>query len=189
MKRFILILLLAVAGWFVAFPCSGQLLEPEPLTYSKLYQLPGTDVRTIERMFIHWDAKDCGLTYKGSYPVWEKLESGATYVDRPTFSGEYAGLDFGRTKGELDVTVDMKVIDGAFWLVMKEVRATWGRHFRELVSDRDDKFNRTWLWRVLRSRRTLEQIRLRAAEIFEQITASMDRFLAEGPPMEMREIG
>lgn len=52
----------------------------------------------------------------------------------------------------------------------------------------DDRFNRTWYWRVTRSPKVIDEIRKRSKEIFEMITASMDEYLKVGPPVELKKL-
>lgn len=56
------------------------------------------------------------------------------------------------------------------------------------MSTNDDKFNRTWFWRARRSKKILNNVRLRASEIFEMITTSMDHYLEVGPPVELKKL-
>ena len=70
----------------------------------------------------------------------------------------------------------------------RNIGAVWKNNFVVRMSTHDDRFNRTWLWRVLRSKKILNQIRVRSEELFKVITASMDHYLEVGPPAELNKL-
>ena len=168
-------------------PASGkELRDPEPLTFSKHYDMQEADADSIRGIIHLWNSSSCGLV-SGGYTYHLRNEGGKMHYDRvEIYNGGY-NINAHNKKVLLNLFIEIRIGDGCFDMDAVRISADWRNHFVSTMSTCDDKFNRTWLWRIQHSPKVLDQIRLRAAEIFGRITASMDRFLAEGPPLEMRE--
>ncbi len=54
------------------------------------------------------------------------------------------------------------------------------------LSAYDDKFNRTWLWRVSHNIETVDKQREIAKECFNRVADSIEVFLKDGPPWELQ---
>ena len=170
------IFILIAAALPFALPCSGQ--KPEPLTFTKTYQMPGMKQDELYRYTAGWHTEnECGLEFDGS---------GYGYSEK-NYHASYENVILGGKKGKILVFVDLVFADERMDVFLREVFVSWKNGNRSTtLSVCDDKFNRNWLWRTFHSQEVLDDAREKAPELFQQITASMDRFLAEGPPMELR---
>ena len=61
-----------------------------------------------------------------------------------------------------------------------EVTTFGERHPVTHLSSTDDKLNRTWLWRVMHDKETIELQRKTAEDYFNLIADSLQRFLLHG---------
>ena len=159
--------------------CFGRkLANPDTLTFKKTYSMPGMDIDKIREAVREWPQRNIGLEYSRSSLDWTTK----------SFRGRYFDVLFGKTRGDLFGDVVLVFRDGSFDLVLKNISAQWRNNFVTCMSTNDDKFNRTWFWRASRSKKILNNVRLRSSEIFEMITASMDHYLEVGPPVELKKV-
>lgn len=167
----------------VLLGCSGtcfgrKLADPDTLTFKKTYSMPGMSEDDIRGLVKEWPQKSIGLEYLRTSLDWS----------RKSYRGRYFDVLFGKTRGDLFGDVILVFRDGSFDLVFKNISAQWRNNFVTCMSTNDDKFNRTWFWRASRSKKILNNARLRSSEIFKMITASMDHFLEVGPPVELKKL-
>ena len=73
-------------------------------------------------------------------------------------------------------------------LEVKDVSVGWNNHFIPDISKPDENFTRPWLWRVNHNPEVVQAARERCKEIFDTLCASMDKYLEEGPPMELQRV-
>ena len=167
----------------VLLGCSGtcfgrKLADPDTLTFKKTYSMPGMSEDEIRDLVRDWPPKDIGLEYSRFSLDWT----------RKIYRGRYFNVLFGKTRGDLFGDVILVFRDGGFDLMFKNISAQWRNNFVTCMSANDDKFNRTWFWRASRSKKILNNVRLRSSEIFDMITASMDHYLEVGPPVELKKL-
>ena len=152
--------------------CFGRnLADPDTLAFKKTYSMPEKNIDEIREAVREWPQKNISLDWTTK-----------------SFRGRYFDVLFGKTRGDLFGDVILVFRDGSFDLVFKDISAQWRNNFVSCMSTNDDKFNRTWFWRASRSKKILNNVRIRADEIFEMITASMDEYLEVGPPVELNKL-
>lgn len=174
-------LIIAVAIMLIGFggTCFGRkLADPDTLAFKKTYLMPEKNIDEIREAVREWPQKNIGLEYSRSSLDWTTK----------SFRGRYFDVLFGKTRGDLFGDVILVFRDGSFDLVFKNISAQWRNNFVTCMSTNDDKFNRTWFWRASRSKKILNNVRIRADEIFKMITASMDEYLKVGPPVELKKL-
>lgn len=177
MRKFILVITILLVGF--SGNCFGRkLADPDTLTFKKTYSMPGMNEDEIRNLVRDWPQKDLGLEYSRFSLDWT----------RKSYRGRYFNVLFGKTRGDLFGDVILVFRDGGFDLVFKNISAQWRNNFVTCMSTNDDKFNRTWFWRASRSKKILNNVRLRSNEIFDMITASMDHYLEVGPPVELKKL-
>ena len=176
MRKVIITIVILLAGF--SGNCFGRkLADPDTLTFKKTYSMPGMN-ENMTNLVRDWPQKDLGLEYSRFSLDWT----------RKSYRGRYFNVLFEKTRGDLFGDVILVFRDGGFDLVFKNISAQWRNNFVTCMSANDDKFNRTWFWRASRSKKILNNVRLRSSEIFDMITASMDHYLEVGPPVELKKL-
>ncbi|MBQ6186037.1 MAG: hypothetical protein IJK48_09235 [Bacteroidales bacterium] len=185
MKRILHIILAAVMAAFCVLPASGQSYknykvktDPEPLVFRKIY-------------WFNDQEKDKGDIYRDLYGWGEGLDLefvGGVGFDEKCFFLKAQGLDFNGNDGHMTGSVNIHILEGGFTLELKDIAVGWGNHFIPDLSKEDNSFNRTWLWRVNHNPEIVEAARGRCRELFETLCKSMDKFLEDGPPMELKAL-
>lgn len=174
-------LIIAVAIMLIGFggTCFGRkLADPEKLTFKKTYSMPGMTRDELYRNTAGWHSESLNLSFGGV--VCKDEDKG--------YRARYYNQRFGNKQGALFGTVFLSFRDGSFDLTFTDISAFYGNKDVDPVSTCDDRFNRTWYWRVTRSQKVIDEIRKRSKEIFEMITASMDEYLKVGPPVELNKL-
>ena len=177
MRKVIFAIVIVLLGCSVT--CFGKkLVDPDTLTFKKTYSFPDMSKDELYQYTAGWPYKQLNLEFGG-------VRGG---YGNKGFRGRYFDVLFGKTRGDLFGDVILVFRDGSFDLVFKNISAQWRNNYVTCMSTNDDKFNRTWFWRASRSKKILNNVRLRSSEIFEMITASMDHYLEVGPPVELKKI-
>lgn len=184
MKRIPHIVVAAALAALCVLPAAGQnyrrnkvINDPEPLEFRKVYWISSKDRDDIRQHLMKWDCRAFDLSLTG-FPT----DSDGKYMHLNT-----EGLDFDGVEGSLVGTVGVVITDGPMVLELKNIRAYWRNHRIEL-SKQDDSFNRTWLWRVNHNPEIVQAARARCKEVFDTLCASMDKYLEDGPPMELLRV-
>ncbi len=187
MRRYLHIVVAAFLAAMCVIPAAGQgyrqnkvktKAEPEPLVFRKTYMLDGKfrNKGEIYRYLSGWSS-GIDMEFVGSVGFDEKC-----------YFLAIRGLDFARKEGRMTCSVNIHVLDGGFTLELNDFSAGWNNHFIPDLSKQDDKFNRPWLWRVNHNPEVVQAARERCKEIFDTLCASMDKYLEEGPPMELLRV-
>lgn len=159
--------------------CFGrELVNPDTLKFRKTYSMPGMTKNELYEYVGAWRGEDIKLDDR--YGDWRRKEK--------DYHIEFEGQVLESTTADIDGDVFLRFRDGEFDLIFTNIGAVWRNIFVVRMSTHDDRFNRTWLWRALRSKKVLNQIRARSEELFKVITASMDHYLEVGPPVELNKI-
>ena len=151
--------------------------EPEPLEFRKVYCLPSNGRKEIRTALMRWEYHDFDMDLNG-FPVG----SDGNYM-----SMNVNGLDVNGIDGRIYGRVGIVITEGLVVLQLDNIHACWREHDVKM-SRMDDRFNRPWLWRVNHNPEVVQAARERCKEIFDTLCASMDEFLKDGPPMEMRRL-
>lgn len=177
MKRLILIFL-AVALGVSSHEVSGRVLvEPDTLTFRKTWQMPGmsaSEVFDYTRNF----REDClkgwsiGADVKGGY-----------YSD--SFSRSFRDVSLAGRYGTISPALYMRNRDNEIELILTEVFVTWDNTLCLCLSTMDDRFNRSRKWLRTHDKAVLDAARAKCAEIFDEIAASLDKYLKEGRPIDL----
>lgn len=185
MKRTLHICIAAILAAICVFPAAGQsykrnkvMTDPEPLEFRKIYWLKDKE-------------KDKSDIYRDLYGWGEGFDLefvGSVGFDEKCYFLKAQGLDFDGKDGRMTGSVNIHILYGGFVLELKDIAVGWGNHFISDLSKEDNSFNRPWLWRVNHNPETVEAARERSKEIFDTLCASMDEFLKNGPPMELKRI-
>ena len=178
MRKMILAVIVALLAGCCGTCFGRKLVEPDTLTFRKTYSMPGMTEKDLYYLLGSWEDQKIGLKFRGEDWIYR----------RARYHIEFDGQILESTTADIDGDVLIKFRDGEFDLIFTNIGAVWKRIFVVRMSTHDDRFNRTWLWRALRSQKILEQIRVRSGELFEVITASMDEYLKVGPPVELQKI-
>ena len=178
MRKMILVLLVALLAGCCGTCFGRNLVEPDTLTFKKTYSMDGMDKKDLYVFLSGWSSTDIGLEYSRFYHdrAWKE------------FRGRFWNVAFGNRTGDVFGDIYIVYKDGGFDLIFTNIEAQWKYNFVLRLSTHDDRFNRTWYWRVTHSAKLIDEIRKRSKAIFEMITASMDEYLKVGPPMEMEKI-
>ena len=159
--------------------CFGRkLADPDTLTFKKTYSMPGMSKDELYEFARMWKGEGLKLDDMGGYSIYRERD----------YHVEFDGQVLESTTADIDGDVFLRFRDGEFDLIFTNIGVVWRNNFVVRMSTHDDRFNRTWLWRVLRSKKILNQIRVRSEELFEIVTASMDHYLEVGPPVELNKI-
>ena len=140
--------------------------------------MPGMTRDELYRNTAGWHSVSLNLSFGGV--VCKDEDKG--------YRARYYNQRFGNKQWALFGTVSLTFRDGSFDLTFTDISAFYGNKDVDPVSTCDDRFNRTWYWRVTRSQKVIDEIRKRSKEIFEMITASMDEYLKVGPPVELKKL-
>lgn len=151
--------------------------EPEPLTFSRIIT-SGTIINPNLRNTINgWNSKKNGVeivTYCNTF--------GENYL---SCSGELYDLTAGKENYDLWIRLKLHYRNQyELELEAYEITTFGDRHPVMHLSTTDDKFNRTWLWRVMHDEETIELQREIAKDYFNLIADSLQRFLRYGPDYE-----
>ena len=87
----------------------------------------------------------------------------------------------------MTASVNIHFLYGSLVLELKNLAVGWRNHHVNL-SKRDDSFNRTWLWRVNHNQKTVQAARDCCNKIFDDLCSSMDEYLKDGPPLELKPL-
>lgn len=177
MRKVIITIVILLAGF--SGTCFGrELVNPDTLTFKKTYSMPGMTKDELYEYARKWKGEDIRLDDR--YGDWRHKEK--------DYHIKFDGQVLESTTADIDGDVFLRFRDGEFDLIFTNIGTVWKNNFVVRMSTHDDRFNRTWLWRVLRSKKILNQIRVRSEELFKMITASMDEYLKVGPPVELKKI-
>ena len=177
MRKVIFAIVILLAGF--SGTCFGRdLVNPDTLTFKKTYSMPGMTKDELYEYVGRWKGEDIRLDNRGGYSIYRERD----------YHVKFDGQILESTTADIDGDVFLRFRDGEFDLIFTNIGAVWKNNFVVRMSTHDDRLNRPWLWRVLRSKKILNQIRVRSEELFKVITASMDHFLEVGPPVELRKI-
>ncbi|MBO4230859.1 MAG: hypothetical protein J5886_04195 [Bacteroidales bacterium] len=186
MKRISYIALAAVLAAMCVLPAAGQSYkaskvrgksEPEPLTFSRTIttnRMMNSDLFNLTR---GWDSAE-GHVDNGLY--FNAFED--NYM---LYEGEFRGLN--AKKENYDLWIRMKLYYMGPYrvdLFAYEIITFGDKHPVDQLSLSDDKLNRTWLWRVMHDKETIEMQRNTAEECFNFIADSLEEFLLHGPTKE-----
>ena len=150
--------------------------EPEPLEFKRSFTLNGNN-------------KDKGDIYRYLYGWSSGIDMefvGSVGFDEKCYFLAINGLDFAGKEGRMTCSVNIHILAGGLTLELKDFAIGWDNHFIPDLSKQDDKFNRTWLWRVNHNPEVVQAGRDRCREIFDTLCASLDNYLKEGPPLELQ---
>ena len=187
MKKIIHIALAAAMAALCVLPAAGQSYkaskvreksEPEPLEFRRSFTLDGNN-------------KDKGDIYRFLYGWSSGIDMefvGSVGYDEKCYFLAINGLDFAGKEGHMTCSVNIHILNDGLTLELKDFSVGWNNHFIPDLSKQDDNFNRPWLWRVNHNPEVVQAARERCKEIFDTLCASMDKYLEEGPPMELQRV-
>ena len=185
MRRILHIALAATLAAICVLPASGQdyrrnkvRVEPEPLEFRKTYWLPGLSPRDQRALMNKWDFKEYELKNTG----------GPAYNDGLSYFLSVHNLDFKKVKGTVMGNVIFLFNEGYLTLEFNNITIDWKNHLIIDMSQEDSRLNRPWLWRVNHNPVIVNTARERCREIFDTICASMDEFIKDGPPLELKPL-
>ena len=150
--------------------------EPEPLEFRKTFILDSE--KKAKREIYH--------DLNGWNPEFDMQFYGSVGFDEKHFSLDIDDLQLGKEKGWMSIAVVLHIINGGIILEFKDIAVAWRNHTHIVLSQKDDSFNRTWLWKVNHNPEVVQAARERSKEIFDTLCASLDKYLKEGPPWELQ---
>lgn len=182
MRRSLHIVIAAALAAICVLPAAGQSYkknkvrpEPELLTFSRRYDVYGKTQKELFWLTQKWPSSECGAEY-----VMQSLDYGWR-----SYHGHFNQLKFGDKTGNLILFIKLHFMDGSVILDVYDVFANWNNH-RSYVSSltTSDPLATS---RGVRNK-TLEYARDAAADCFNLVADSLEEFLRNGPPMELKRI-
>ena len=186
MRRYLHIVVAAFLAAMCVIPTAGQnyraskvkeKAEPEPLSFSRSITSRKTINTNLRESTSGWEIKECDLD-NGTY--WNTFDD--NYI---RYDCVFYGLS--AEKENYDLWIQMKL----FYKGPNEVELTaysftlfGNRHPVMQLTSGDDYFNRSWLWRVMHDKETVELQRKTAEECFNFVADSLEDFLRNGPRSE-----
>ena len=186
MRKITHIALAAALAALCVLPANGQSYkaskvreksEPEPLSFSRSITTRKTISTNLRECTSGWTIKECELD-NGTY--WNAFDDNYIRYDCVFY-------DLSAEKENYDLWIQMKLYyRGPNELELTAYKFTlFGNRYPVMhLSTTDDKFNRTWLWRVMHDEETIELQREIAKDYFNLIADSLQRFLRYGPDYE-----
>ena len=185
MRRSLHIVIAAALAAICVLPAAGQSYkrnnvrpEPEPLVFRKVYSLPGENSKDIYRLVAHWKCDDYNIIFTGG---------GYGYESKGYYLSAH-NQDFDKVIGTIMGNVVLCFYDGEMALEFNRISVDWNNHLILDMSKDDNRLNRPWLWRVNHNTKIVQTARDRCKEIFDHLCSSMDEYLRDGPPMELKRI-
>lgn len=171
-------LLISIVTLFVLAPFPAEarrpLLKPEPLTFKKTYRMPGMGKKELDLYLYRWGRNEPDL---GDVTSHSDYHSYIKFYDRKYKKKIYT----------MRCYIAVRFRDEEFDLDIYKTCA-FGLGDRSDLSSHDDEFNRSKWW-LMCYRRKMEAVRAEAAKLFDSLCASLEAYMAEGPPAEMSESG
>ena len=195
MKRILHIILAAVMATFCVLPATGQdykqnrvksahqkgKTEPIPLVLSRTINLTIPMDSNWSDVMYGWNNEALGIERD-----YHSNEFGKDYI-------LYTGICRGLIANKENFNLWMKLtlfLDDEFKLsfVASDISVFSRKDFDEKLSTGDDRTNRPWLWRVFHNSDTIDKERVAAQDYFDMVANSLEDFLHNGLPMEMKRI-
>ena len=186
MRKITHIALAAALAALCVLPAAGQSYkaskvreksEPEPLSFSRSITTRKTISTNLRECTSGWKIKECELD-NGTY--WNAFDDNYIRYDCVFYN-------LSAEKENYDLWIQMKLYyRGPNELELTAYKFTLfgNRHPVMQLSSEDDYFNRTWLWRVMHDKETVELQRKTAEECFIIVADSLEDFLRNGPKAE-----
>ena len=152
--------------------------EPDPLEFRKVFLMQGQNEKEQRELVNKWTFNDYNLKFTG----------GSAYRDGMVWFLSAHDLGFKKVRGTVMGNFNILFDDGYMTLEFNNIAIDWKGHLILDMSTEDNSFNRPWLWRINHNPEIVQAARERCKEIFDTLCASMDEFLKDGPPMEMRRL-
>lgn len=175
-KRFVAILLAVFFG-ISAFASTRPVTNPDTLTFRKVWEMPGMRAREVFDYTFHF-RKDCMKEWSLGADV-----KGGCYSFR--YSRSFRNVSLSDRFGTISPALYLRNRDNEIELILTEVFVTWDNKVCLCLSTMDDRFNRSRSWLRTHDKAVLDAARAKCAEIFDDIAASLDKYLKEGRPIEM----
>ena len=186
MRKITHIALAAALAAMCVLPAAGQSYkaskvreksEPEPLTFSRVISSRMQLNSNLRETTRGWDIKSCGVE---TVTYWNTF--GDNYM---LYTGHSHSLTANKEEYNLLVWFKLFYRDShELELFAYEITAFGKRHPVMNLSSSDDKLNRTWLWRIMHNKETVELQREAAEEYFNKVADSLEDFLRNGPKSE-----
>ena len=194
MRKITHIALAAVLAAMCVLPAAGQsykknkvIHDPEPLTFSRKIDLDiNSDKKfdpNLHELLRGWNYsdRDDRVDYLFHHDMW-----GENYIE---YDGSFYNLQADRESFNLWIRMRLHY-HSPYRLVLEAYDITlFGSKDPVLkLSEKDDKLNRPWLWRVFHNIETVDKERKIAEECFNLVADSLEDFLKDGPPMKLHRV-
>lgn len=195
MKRILHIILAAGLAAFCVLPAAGQdfkqnrvkpanhkvKTEPIPLVLSKTIKLITPIDSNWSDVMYGWNNEALGVDR-----LYHRHEFGKDYI-------LYTGVCRGLVANKENFNLWMKLtlfLDDEFKLnlVASDISVFGHNDIGEILSTEDNRTNRPWLWRVFHNSDTIDKERTAAIDYFNMVAHSLEEFLLNGPPMDMKRV-
>ena len=178
----------AVLAAMCVLPAAGQSYrrnkvktEPEKLVLQKMIFIPYKNQKEILTLLSKWEdtLPEISLSY---------LER--SYYKRPRniYNGIFKDIGMGGRHGNLCSLIDISAMAEGVELVFHDMFIVYNNNsWQGYLSTSDDRFNRSKLWLAVH-KSEFDQARIRASECFDYVASSLESFLNNGGPLEMKRI-
>lgn len=188
MRPILHIALAATLAAICVLPVSGQdyrrnkvRVEPEPLTFTRIITVSKELNPNLFELTRGWDLAK-GSVDRGVY--FNAFDD--NYIH---YWGNFNNLN--AKKENYDLLIRMKLFYLGPYnleLLAYDITSFGDKHPVMHLSAKDDRFNRPWLWRVLHDIETVDMERKAAEECFNMVADSLEEFLKDGPPLELKPL-